>query len=338
MPDVCLNSWQTDPCESFLSYAWRSWDLVERGILVGLALMLAYTLFVLIRFCLLDPARGESPHFGTRPSFQFFPREKNLLADFSPAIGTIGGIASAAPLLGLAGTSYGILAALSSGYVGSKARFLAVISARLATAFPATLAAILVAVSAIVVHNFLRTRIEERGEDPCSTDNHTSSGEGSFQRAQTLPLRRRFSGLPQYAQLAAPTLACVVALFMPFHPYRIPTGLPVALQWCDHELGRPLPNRVVLLRISNSGKPFINMEPEDWANLRYLLGEIYRFREDRTLYVYAEDEVPFQTMADAIDIARNSPAPGLDSLDIKVILLLRTHPENVFQCLFESSP
>src|SRR5579864_1486829 len=153
MPSRGLNSWQTDPCESYFRYAWRSWDLIERGIFVALALMLAYTLFVLIRFCLLSTARSEYRDLGISSSTELFRSKRSLLAEMSPAMGALRGIAAAAPYLGLAGTAYGILIALWFSYSGSPGRYLVIISARIAGAITATLCCILVAVAAAVLHN-----------------------------------------------------------------------------------------------------------------------------------------------------------------------------------------
>lgn len=321
MSRVCPNSWLTNPCESIFEYSWRSSDLIQRSILVFLALMLVYTLFAVVRSCRIYARFGKLSDFEQEFSTEF-PR-KNFVAEFKPAIGALRGIASAAPYLGLAGTSYGILAALSYGYVGSRGQFEGYISARLASTRTTCVLGIPVAVAAILAHNLLHVLIKRHAARADSQRNSAENDLGSFQCAQRLSLRRRFSSPPPFALLAAPTLAYVIALFMPFHPYRIPTGLRVALPpiRCNFGPGDPIPNRIILLRITNSGKPLINMEPLDWGDLRHRLGEIYRLREERTLYIYAENEVPFQSVADAIDIALNSPAPGSDSLDVKVALL-----------------
>jgi hypothetical protein len=50
MPGVCLSSWQTYPCEWSIGSVWRSSDWIERGIYIAFVLMLAYTVFVLVRF------------------------------------------------------------------------------------------------------------------------------------------------------------------------------------------------------------------------------------------------------------------------------------------------
>ena len=49
-PEACVSLWQTDQCAWSVEYIWHRSDYVERGIFLALALMLAYTLYVLIRF------------------------------------------------------------------------------------------------------------------------------------------------------------------------------------------------------------------------------------------------------------------------------------------------
>jgi biopolymer transport protein ExbD len=102
-------------------------------------------------------------------------------------------------------------------------------------------------------------------------------------------------------------------------PTDIATGLEVRLPPfpCHDEAS----DRIIVLRITNAGELFINMEALPWAHLSDRLAEIYRMRASREIDLYSEDEVPFQAVANAIDIARNSPRPGPDSLDIKVVLV-----------------
>ena len=57
-----------------------------------------------------------------------------------------------------------------------------------------------------------------------------------------------------------------------------------------------------------------------------MLSKIYGSRVRRTLYVLADDGVPFQTVADAIDIVENAnvephQAVRMDKLDITVRLI-----------------
>jgi len=73
----------------------------------------------------------------------------------------------------------------------------------------------------------------------------------------------------------------------------------------------------------------LNEEQEDWNGLAGRLSEIYRVREQRTLDLVADDGVPFQAVADALDIVENIPATvgsqptgmEMDKLDITVRLV-----------------
>jgi len=324
MPGVCLSVWPTDECAWSIAEIWRWSDLVLRAIYISLALMLVYTLFVVIRFFRrYRLASRELGHFESESSSEFLRSARTIVADLSRGLGTLRAVATTAPFLGLAGTCYGILGSFHS-VGGSRASVLAQIVGMFAEAPITTLAGIVVAIPAAFSYSLLRTCVETlSGLWLPSRDRHENDL-GLFDFAQTLPLRKRISGPPLFASLAAPFLALVVTVFMACKPYGPPTGLPVALPSlrCDYGRGPfPLPDRIIVLRITNTGELFINMEPLRWAELSTRLAAIYRLRMNRELYLYTEDEVPFQTVADAIDVARNSPAPGPDSLDIKIILV-----------------
>lgn len=166
------------------------------------------------------------------------------------------------------------------------------------------------AVPAVVSYNYLRTRIESL-ERELSGNAHERSVQ-SFQVAQKLPLTARFSKIP-FAVIAAPSLAVSTMAFMTFSSFHTPRGLHVGLASanCEYEGA----DRVVILRITDTGKFFLNTEWEEWNSLPIRLSEIYRWRVNRTLYLLAEDGVPFQTVADALDIL------GTDKLNITVRLV-----------------
>jgi biopolymer transport protein ExbD len=288
--------------------------------------MLAYTVFILGRF-------SRRYHLARRESRALVPdswravqrSQKALVADLSRGLRTLKGIASAAPFLGLAGTTYWVLGGLFFGYSGSPTRFFDLIEARTASSLLTAAIAILVAIPAIVVHNFLRTRIEGFELEFSSvvpvgmTPQEDQPGPQPFRRAQTLRLQKRFSALPPFALIAGPALASVVAIFLSFEPYETPVGWGVRLESnrCEYDDY----NRFIVLRITGTGKLFLNTEEEDWNHLGGRLSAIYGVREDRTLYLFAEDEVPFQTVADAIDIAKNAPLADPTSPNITILLV-----------------
>jgi biopolymer transport protein ExbD len=312
---------------------WRYSDWIERLVFVALALMLAYTFFVLIRFSRHHYlARRESHAFEADSWPAFEGGKRRLVDDLSRGLRTLKAITFSAPFLGLAGASYGILAALSFGVAMEKNAFLRMISARIAATLISAAAGILVAILAILAHNFLRTHIERFGREFSGSvpvgmaSREEPTGPRPFRLAQTLPLNKRFSSLPPFALIAAPALASVVVMFMAFEPYERPTGLHVGLvpDRCVYEGD----DRLIVLRLSDAGELFINQTQEDWNSLPEVLSRIYGSRVRRTLYVRADDGVSFQTVADAIDIVENANVEphqaarmGADKLDITVQLI-----------------
>jgi len=333
MPGACLNSWQTN-CEWTFGYVWRSWDYVQRGMFVALALMLAYTAFVVIRFYYryyLIPR--EAQDLNQDPA-KFRRSMSAFLSDMIPAVSMLRGIASAAPFLGLAGTSYGILASFGP-FADSRSSIVREMTQRLAAAPMIAAFGVLVASPAVLYHNLLRARIEC---DIARLAARQRPDLGSFRRAQTLLLKRRPSGPPHFALLAAPFLAIATMPWMVFGPYPAPRGLFVALpsRNCDGwRHGTDVPDRIIVLRISNKGEVFLNSEAEDWQGIRQRLFDIYRLRKNRAIYLQAEDDVPFQIVANAIDIAKNSTPEGPDELEMRVFLLSPEAVAESEKCILE---
>ncbi|MGC2476145.1 MAG: MotA/TolQ/ExbB proton channel family protein [Candidatus Sulfotelmatobacter sp.] len=208
----------------------------------------------------------------------------------------------------------------------SKGSALVYLTKGTASALISAAAGIVVAVPAVLIHNVLRTRVERMQRELSVTVESQGHIERSFRRAQILPLKRRFSGLPPFALLGAPTLACALMVFIGVRLSPGPAGLPVtvALDHCTPGMA----DRSLVLRVKGEGKLFLNYEPEDSKGLPGRLLQIYRMRVDRVLYIQADDDVPFQTVADAIDSARN-PTTSAGSLHISVRLITpQTEVEN----------
>jgi biopolymer transport protein ExbD len=326
MPETCLSLWPTDACEWSIADIWHWSDLVQCSIYVGLALMLGYTFFVLVRFLRrFYLSRHELRDFRTEAGTDLRSRQK-LIADLSQGLAALKAIASAAPFLGLAGTCYGIIGGAFIGFNMEKHTAMSMLMINIAASLATAAAGILAASPAAFSHDFIRTRVEglrtERTVAGGISDEFDIRTR-SVRFAQRLPLRKRFCNLPPFALIAAPGLGSIVCLFLTFEPYITPTGLRVALTStsCDHGPVQLAPDRMLVLRIASSGELFINMEPLPWSELSDRLAANYGTLASRELYLHVEDEVSFQTVADAIDIVRNSPAPGPDSLDIEVILV-----------------
>lgn len=117
----------------------------------------------------------------------------------------------------------------------------------------------------------------------------------------------------------------VDAIFFSSRAKRHSFGVRLAPSCCENCAN----DRVTLLHITDAGKLLLNEEQEDWNGLAGRLSEIYRVREQRTLDLVADDGVPFQTVADALDIVENAPVAAgsqpigmeMDKLDITVRLV-----------------
>src|SRR3974390_1416315 len=253
MSEVCQYWWfQPDPCGWHIGNVWQTWDLIQRAIFLGLVLMLVYTLFFVIRFCYrYYLARCKFNDLKTDDLPDFTRAKSALLADLSPSLGMLRGIAWAAPYLGLAGTCYGVLAGFNI-IPGSRVSALGYVVGIVADAPVTTVVGILVAIPAAFSYSLIRTRVETlRGRYPPNR-NPNSNDLGSFHFAQTLPLKKRFAGPPQYALLASPVFACVIMVYMAFRVFPYPVGLPVSLPsiHCDDLRNRSeIPDRIIVLQI-----------------------------------------------------------------------------------------
>ena len=124
---------------------------------------------------------------------------------------------------------------------------------------------------------------------------------------------------------------------MEYSSYQTPMGLSVSVvpARCEYEGD----DRLLVLRLASTGKLSINQTQEDWSSLSEVLSKIYGSRVHRTLYLLAEDDVPFQTVADALDIVGNATVEphqavrtGADKLDITVRLIT---PKAMTSCVLE---
>jgi biopolymer transport protein ExbD len=318
MHGVCLNSWHPYECDWSVGHLWRWMNWVVRLDVIVLALMLAGVVVVVARisyrYYLARSGREIDSASRRKPA-----------AVLSIELGSLKAIASSAPYLGLAGTCVGIMSSLGFGGNMEKNTFLTMVAANMAASLAATAAGILVAVPATCSYNYLCTRIDllvsELSNDPPARIGRYRQG------TQRLGLTKRFSQLPAFALIAAPGLAVLVAVYTPYFAPREPTGLELELASTCHEYDSN--DRLIVLHITDAGKLFLNTEQEDWNGLAGRLSEIYNVRAHHTLYLVADDGVPFQAVADALDIVENAPVAagpqaagvGMDKLDITVRLV-----------------
>ncbi len=291
---------------------WRMSDLVECLIFIGLALMLAYTAFITVRFFRrYFLARRESSSLV--PDIAPASRSRtNFVAELSRGLGTIRSIAAGAPFLGLAGTCYGMLEGFyrlgyqKYGGVGS-------IAAGIGVALVATASGLIVAIPAAISYNVLRSLLE-KFESECSSTLFEATPR-SYGFAQTLPLRGRFSRLPAFALIGAPVLALLIPMFALMLQRPIPVGLSV------HLLKVGVTNHdstsIVVSVIGSSARgesaAYVNSKEIPWNELGNTLRSQLRVRPLWSVYVAGEDKVAWRDVANAIDVARG--------LDAEVVLL-----------------
>jgi biopolymer transport protein ExbD len=318
MYEVCLNSWHPYECEWGIGYLWRWMNWVVRLDVIVLALMLACVVVVVTRISyryLVARRVGETDSASRR----------KLVAVLSIELGSLKAIASSAPYLGLAGTCVGIMNTLGFGGAMERNTFVVMLGANMAAALASTAAGILVTVPATCCYNYLCARkdlleSEVSNDPPAQISRHR-------QCTRRLGLTKPFSQLPAFALIAAPSLAVLVAVYTPYFAPREPTGLDLELaSTCREYDGN---DRLIVLHITDAGKLFLNTEQEDWNGLSGRLAEIYSVRVHRMLYLVADDGVPFQTVADALDTVENASVTlghhtagmGIDKLDITVRLI-----------------
>jgi biopolymer transport protein ExbD len=292
-------------------------NLLQRLDVIVFALMLVHIVVVITRVSnSYRLARRAEALDTTSRAFQRGRRK--LVADLSIKVGTLKSIALVAPYLGLSGTCSGIVTGFRGIDIVADSALAAVMASGTVTiAFITTVAGLLVAIPATWSYNYLRTRIdllEISSDVPVRRSRH-------FRFTQKFPLAALFSRIP-FPLIAAPSLAILVGLvFMEYSSYETPTGLyvdmrPAALH-CEYD-----EDRLIVLHMTDAGEIFLNQELGKWNSLAGRLSEIYGPRLHRTLYLAADDGVPFQHVADAIDIAKNAAVAGTSSsLDITVRLI-----------------
>jgi hypothetical protein len=278
---------------------WGASDLIECLIFITLALMFVYTDFLTLRFIrryLLGARESVAGFAGPAQENQ-----KNLVAELNRRVGTLKAIASSAPFLGLAGTCYGILCLFARGYIGL--RGIAPIPLQISVALVATASGLIVAIPAAVCHNVLRSCLERLESKHSSTLLEITLRSYGF--AQTLPLPRRFTGMPAFALIGAPILAILVPFFTFFGRFQ-PIGLPVHLLkigWSDYE-SFPIVISVIGPSASGESRVYVNSKETPWSELNDTLRRELEVRPHPIVYVAAEENVWWAHVASTIDVAR----------------------------------
>lgn len=120
-------------------------------------------------------------------------------------------------------------------------------------------------------------------------------------------------------------LLVLIIVFMVVVSMSQEKGLKAQIPQPANEKSPPQPERTIVIQIAWSGDnktPTIKINDEDvpWDRLHDRLSTIFTGRVERVAFVKGDDDVDFEFVADAIDIARTS---GVE----RIGLLTRTGPE-----------
>ncbi len=291
--------------------------LMERLVLLGLALMLACVVvtFIVVAGQLHSARRAQSTDLDHG---RFRRKRRFLFAKLNIWIDALKSISVTAPYLGVAGTYLGLLDTYSIGGSGTWRSWMIWWALGEDAALLSTAAGLIVAILAIAIYNYLRSRLEALRSQIPKDSHHRGS---HFHTAQSSRLGPRFSAIA-----IAPALALFVVSFANSGSFGPPTGFSVRIApaRCEIEGDR----QIVLRVIDDPGRSprlFINSEQTDWTTLESRLSMIYKLRARRVLYLFADDDVHFREVADAIDIVKNTRADvehnDSEKLDISVRLV-----------------
>lgn len=313
MSGACSNSWPPYGCEWSIGYLWHSMSLLRRLDLILLALMLAYVVVVFVRVSYSFRIARQTREFETDERSL-----RKLLADLGIHVANLKSIASIAPYLGLVGTCIGIFDGFRGVGTQAESGLAAIIlTGVVPIALITTIGGLLVAIPATWSYNALCTCLDLL---ECETSRDTPVRRRRHSRfAQKFPLAARSSTIA-FPLIATPTLAILVGLvFMEYASHKTPTGLGVELAPARCEFDGD--DRPIVLRVANSRELSINGERADWKTLSEHLSRIYALGKYPVLYLLVEDDVPFQAVADAIDVIDNVPLDSSDSRGIRVRLV-----------------
>jgi biopolymer transport protein TolR len=121
-------------------------------------------------------------------------------------------------------------------------------------------------------------------------------------------------------------LLVLIIVFMVVVSMSTQQGLEAQIPQPANDKSAPPPVRTIVIQVEwagNNQTPAIKINDESvaWDKLHDRLFDIFKQRAERVVFVKGDDDVNFEWVADAIDIARNS---GVE----KVGLLTKTGPES----------
>lgn len=304
-----------------VGYFWRSSDLIERAIFIGLALMLAYTVFVVIRFSRRYYLACRAVHDFSTDSGEARRVQSKFVADLCPGIGMLKGISWVSPFLGLAGTCYGIMAEAFVGFGTEKNAAMRALIIGIAASLKTAAAGMLAAIPATLSHDLIRARLETLSWRGLSSGRPAATGSSQepFIFAQALPLRKPFSVLPHFAVLAAPYLVCALVVFMALKPYATPVGLPVRVLPIGPTDGDFASERIVFsVNASGNSEPVVRVNSKEvpWDKLEAVAQESLQRIPEPQAFVEADNSVYWAHVVYVVDM--------LERLHCRVVLLTTT--------------
>lgn len=265
---------------------------MERLVLLLLALMLARVVLIGVRFSYVLSSRSKPTDSANRTWSE-------LTAKLCLKLRSLRSTSSTAPYLGLLGTTLGILDTLSVRFIGSRSTFLDWLSLGISAAFLSTAAGILVAVTAICFHNYLRTRLD-------FLDSESPSG---LVEKTRLLLRPRVSS-SSFPLTAVPILALSIAAFMTFPSFYGPRGLRVRLMAAGaSETKAPSLDPIIIAVVSAKADAvpsvYVNSNKTTWDELqKKLQSELDVRPPGSVVYVQADNDIFWQHSMYVIDVAK----------------------------------
>lgn len=119
---------------------------------------------------------------------------------------------------------------------------------------------------------------------------------------------------------AGVVIALLLDLFVYFNPSKPSAGyfLRPPYKACTDEPDY----RISYVHLSKDGALMLNSERVERVELSERLFDIYRSRAERVIYFSADPEVPFQNVADSIDLIKNlHNSSGTERLTMDIILM-----------------
>jgi biopolymer transport protein TolR len=142
----------------------------------------------------------------------------------------------------------------------------------------------------------------------------------AFSTAGRGPLRAEINITPMID-----ILLVLIIVFMVVVSMSQEKGLEAQIPQPANEKSPPQPERTIVIQVAwtgNNQQPSLKINDDEvkWEQLHDRLSEIFSGRVERVAFVKGDDDVDFEFVADAIDIARTS---GVQ----RIGLLTRTGPE-----------